>query len=277
MKNIKKYFISFLVVFCVFIGSSFSVFASGYFNCSISQPVVTDFKGYIEMQNSSNEGFVLFFTITSFDSSNIPTVNFTASTDYLEFYLTDYSNDSRNRIDACLYMISTHTITNFVHYNDSNGNYIPTRCRMTRHPPFQSIRGLNCYGCVTPIPASGCTYFFVYGSDNVSNEKLDNIYSVLQSLIDDDTSKAPQQSDKDAINSTESKQDELMESTNPTDKTESLQTDLMSFVNSAPDTLNVAKSMFDRLVSGKIGIIVFGSVCLAIFPLLINVIKGRGG
>lgn len=258
--------------------STFTAFCADYnvIDFPWSKPNISDNVCFFETVNDSGFGQVIIatFTIASGEYRSIyrPEFSFSYSTNTLTVKLNrtgQYSSD--NGLIPSVSLINLMQDGRFENLGSGS---------MEKSVTFgKTLVSFKPYGIsgTTPILSQYNDYIFNYSDDYVIQQKLDDILSALNDFNGIDTSKAPQQSDKDTINSTESKQDELMESTNPTEKTESLQTDLMSFVNSAPDTLNVAKSMFDRLVSGKIGIIVFGSVCLAIFPLLINVIKGRGG
>lgn len=275
MKKYKKYIISFLVAFCVSFGCAFTAFgATKVYDFTFSQPSYGDDFGYIEVDFGSYCYLILFFVEGNDDMSNIELVaNYNTSLNRLTIQPHPNSSDDE-------YFPTQ--IWAYYTRNDGDGaigNFINNGNTLQQDYPYKDFTstpiGFHYYGIGRAGANLSSDFTCVYGSDYLAYNQLNKILSAINSLNGTDNSKVPSQSDKDTINNTESKQDELMESTNPTDKTESLQTDLMSFANSAPDTLNVAKSMFDRLVTGKIGIIVFGSVCLAIFPLLINVIKGR--
>lgn len=282
MKKIKKFIICFSIILSVLLCSSFSVFASDYTVVDFcwSQPTVSDDLCYFEIVQQSGASFVLVcrFSSTGGDYRAVyePTFSLNDDKTILTVYLTRISWDTN--VESLSVSISGANL-----YNDgsyfSYGSHIGTSVSFVLNygsSSNSSIVSFKPYGIICSDSYSwGLTsdYVFNYTDDYVLEQKLDSILSALGGS----GAQGPAQSDKDIIDNTEAQQDELLDNTNPTQKIDSLQTELMSFVNSAPNTLIVAKSIFDRLVSGNVGVIVFGSVCLAIFPLLINVIKGRGG
>lgn len=110
-------------------------------------------------------------------------------------------------------------------------------------------------------------------SESVSiNAKLDRILELLDEA--GNGGYAPSQEDKDTINNTEQQQDDLLTDNDPSNEISSINNNVLSFIQSAPNTLSFAKSIFERLVTGNFAVLVFASISLAVFPLLLGFFKG---
>lgn len=109
----------------------------------------------------------------------------------------------------------------------------------------------------------------IYNSDKTIIDKLDTIISLLQGNESD----KPSQSDKDTISNADKAENDLREQTDPTEKINSGQDSLLSFFSTAPRTISFGSEIFNRLVDGKLIILILGAVTLAVFPALLGSFK----
>lgn len=109
----------------------------------------------------------------------------------------------------------------------------------------------------------------IYNSDKTIIQKLDTIISLLQGNASD----KPSQSDKDTFSNAQKAEDDLKSSTDPTTHINSGQDSLLSFFTTAPKTISFGSQLFNRLVSGKVFILITGALVLAVFPVLLGSFK----
>lgn len=109
------------------------------------------------------------------------------------------------------------------------------------------------------------------------DEKLDRIIELLEGEgITPEPTPKPSDDDKSTVSNYESTEKEIFNKTDNTEIVNSQQEGLMSFIKAAPSTIYFASNIFNKLVNGKITILVYAAIIIAVFPVLIGVASNLG-
>lgn len=278
-KCLKKFFLPFLVLISVF---SISVSASApSYSCYYQKPQLNGKNFYLEFITSNGWQCLLVGEGAAFGSGASISLNFSAEIIQNHLYIFPSEKSLFVNGEECPIRCSGYIVNCQGNWVDSVPFVLtPAGTReglRVNLADMGSITGIHGYNCSISFSSGIQNFVFAYGNDNTINSKLDSIISAIENIggaATVDPSKQPSQDDKNTIDDTEKKQDSLIGDTDPTNDINNINDSVISFIKSAPSTLSFAKSIFERLVVGHFSTLVFASISLAVFPLLLGFFKG---
>lgn len=263
---------------------TFTVSASDIasYKFSWSRPYVTSNSCYMEVVWGNGTPCVIYAGLTSYSLSS--SAYYPISSAVWDAHTYTYSGDLYLRILPALddgYPAGGFSCFGF-YTNTLGGTYSLTPSSDGDYLTLYignvgGIASCNGYNVSTSKLSHNFDFYFSYGDDNTLNDKLDSIISGISGITGSDyTPVQPDASISSGIGSVESGESSIISGAEGdyNSQISSGNNTVLSFFNSAGNSLSFVKTMFNSLVSNKIYILVIASVMLAILPVLINVAGG---